>query len=153
MNRKHEFGIPATAGVRMRRRALRKGMSLGASSEEVVKQAQPFVPLVKSLLETNSTTDAETLKARAANHRRMRDMFPRGSALYTLYDNKLNVIEGKLRGARKQQRDDREDRASKWEWAALGKTSVVTGIVVGGALIALLLNLSGAASRSHRRPA
>lgn len=117
---------------RLRGRSL--GASEGSSAADVAKQV---LPIATQLLKDDATYDVETLRARIRNHERMARAVP--EPLRTLYANKAKVLRAKLRAALDAQRKEAEDRASKWEWAAIGKSLGVTGIVVGGALVALLL--------------
>ena len=124
--------------------------TLGAEANvvDIVRQASPYV---KALVqEDDSTEDVETLRVRVRNHERLRDGYFRGSIFWVLYDNKVRVLRARLRAALARQDRDREDRASKWEWASLGKMSAVTGIAIGVAVIVMVANLAGAARRSHR---
>ncbi len=119
------------------------------NAADIVQQVAPYV---KAALKDDAVEDVETLKARIENHRRIRNRFPRGSAPYILYDNKINVLEAKLRAAKIARKEEKEDRQSKWEWASLGKTSVIVGLVVGAALTGFLINAAGAQKRIHRQP-
>jgi hypothetical protein len=109
----------------------------GAEASSATDVAKQILPIATQLLKDDATYDVETLKARIRNHEKMAESLP--EPLRTVYANKAKVLRAKLRAARDAQRKEAEDRASKWEWAAIGKSLGVTGIVVGGALVALLL--------------
>jgi hypothetical protein len=108
-------------------------------------------PVAKELFADDATTDVETLKARIANHRRTRDSFSKGTVIWTLYNNKVNVLKARLKASLVKQREQAEDRASSKQWASLGKSTVVVGLVIGGALTAFLVSATGAVHRSGGR--
>lgn len=140
------LGVPSVGsanGRRTRRVAHGSPVVLGVETTTIEETVRQVVPYVKAALREDADEDVETLRARIANHRRIRDALPRLSVTWTLYDNKIRVLEAKLRAARKRKGEEAEDRASKWEWASLGKGSVLVGLAVGGALVGLLLNASG----------
>lgn len=121
---------------------------LGAdATESALKTAAPYI---KALVADSATEDVETLRAMVRNHKAIRNSFRQGTAMWVLYDNKVRVLEARLRAALAAQEEEHEDRQSKWEFAAIGKTLGVGGIIASGALILLLLNAAGAAHRSHR---
>ena len=108
-----------------------------APPEDYTKYTSAAAPLVAALVgDSDSTESVETLKAKIKNHIHLRNTFP--EPLKTLYANKVLVLKGKLKAALARQKRDLEDRGSKKEWAVLGKAGIVTGIVVGGALILLI---------------
>lgn len=123
----------------------------------VVDTLRQVLPIAQELLRDDATYDVETLKARIRNHEQLARTMP--EPLRTLYVNKVKVLKAKLRAARVAQGREAEDRASKWEWAALGKTAVGASILVGASLVALLLASthriarSGAMSTASRRVA
>lgn len=160
--RRSELGMPGFGGRNRRRRRIvttvaeglpvaeeESDLDLGADPEiqDIIKGAQPYV---QALLKEDATEDVETLRARIANHQRIRDSFFPRSAPWVLYDNKVRVLKAKLRAALQRAGEEREDRRSKWQWSELGKSTAVIGMAIGGALVALLINLSGAANRSKR---
>lgn len=109
-----------------------------------------IIPIAKALLDESAIRDVEVLRAKAANAKAIRDRFPKGSLLWTTYDNRYRVLMGKLRAARVEKKQESEDRRSKQELVTLGKTGIAVGIVGGVALVALLVNLAGAAGRHGR---
>lgn len=104
--------------------------------------ASRVAPIVKAFLDRTSTENVEVLRARIASHKRIRDSLPEGGALWTLYDNKLRVLQARLRGQLQSRKHEREDRVSRRQWAGLGKGAVVVGIGVGLALIYAILRRS-----------
>ena len=114
--------------------------SLGvAAAPDYTSYTKAAAPLLSALVgDKYSTETVETLKAQIANHKRLRDSFP--DPLKTLYANKVRVLSAKLKAALDLKKRDAEDRASKYDFAMLGKIGGVVGIFVGGALILLIVS-------------
>lgn len=108
-----------------------------APPADLTKYTTAAAPILSSLIGgKDSTENVETLRAQIKNHQALRDKFP--EPLKTLYGNKVRVLKARLKAALSTQKRDKEDRASKWEWATLGKVGLVTGISIGAALILLI---------------
>lgn len=108
---------------------------------------EQLAPVAKGLLNTSAEEDVRVLKAQIANHEKLRDTLP--EPFKTLYGNKVRVLKSRLAAAKLARAEEKKTTTSRWEWAALGKTSVVVGILAGTALTALLVT---SAVRSGRRP-
>ena len=160
------LGVPAGGGVRGRRAMpQRKGSSVGIgnvdhigglSAEEtdaVESATSDFItqamPVAQALLEASAAQDPDVVRAKIENYKALRDRKRRGSVAWTLYNNRIRVLQGKLTTSRRVARHKEEDRESKHTWALLGKGTLVTGIGVGVALI-LLLNRMGRDPRRDR---
>jgi len=113
-------------------------LGVAKSSTDLTSYTQAAAPVLAALVTTKDSTEtAETLRAQIKNHKHLRDTFP--DPLKTLYANKVTILEAKLRAALDLRKRDTEDRRSKYEWSALGKAGIITGIVTGGAIILLLV--------------
>lgn len=106
---------------------------------------EQFAPIAKSVLTSSAEEDVQVLKAQIKNHERLRDTFP--EPFKTIYANKVRVLKARLRAAEKAKVEEGKTQTSRWEWAALGKTSVVVGILAGSALTALLITSAVKAGR------
>ena len=96
-----------------------------------------LAPVVKELLDDSAVEDVEVLKAKIANHRRLRDASI--EPVRTLYANKVRVLEAKLRAAKDAKRLEREEQQATRTWRVLGYTVTGTGIAVGAGVLALLV--------------
>lgn len=105
-----------------------------------------IAPIAKSVLTSSPEEDVQVLKAQIHNHEKLRDTLP--EPFKTIYGNKVRVLKARLRAAETARDEDKKTQVSRWEWAALGKTSVVVGILAGSALTALLVASAIRAGRS-----
>lgn len=108
----------------------------GTLIQGAIEQA---APIVSALVMADSTQSVEVLKQRVDNHIRMRNGFGKGTPFWTLYDNRVKVLQAKYRAAVARQARDREDRSSRKGWSALGKVGIGTGIVLGVVVIGAIL--------------
>lgn len=107
-------------------------------SEHYTSLLEQFAPIAKSVLTSSSAEeDVQVLKAQIKNHRKLRDSLP--EPFKTIYANKVRVLEAKLRAAEKAKVEENKTQTSRWEWASLGKSAIVVGILAGSALTALLI--------------
>lgn len=108
---------------------------------------EQLAPVAKSVLTASADEDVRVLKAQIANHEKLRDTLP--EPFKTIYGNKVRVLKAKLAAAKLARKEEQKTTTSRWEWASLGKTGIVVGILAGSALTALLVS---AAIRESRRP-
>lgn len=106
-----------------------------------------LVPVATQLLAADATKNVEVLKARVVNTQQLRDRLPRGGVAWTIANNRLNVLKGKLKAAQKGLAREREDRAATKQWGLLGKIGLGVGILGGLALTVSILKFGGAAQR------
>lgn len=123
----------------------------GGSDTDTQSITDVALPIAKALLDESAIKDVEVLRAKVVNAKAIRDRFPKGSLLWTTYDNRFRVLAAKLKAAKVEKKQESEDRQSKQELVTLGKTGIIVGIVGGAALVALLVNLAGAAGRHGRQ--
>lgn len=116
----------------------------GSSASDLISQYLPTAVAVASGL---ASKDPEVLKAQIRNNKRLRARFGRGSAPWTFYDNRVRLLEGKLRAATKQASRDEELRQGRAEWSLLGKLAVGTAITVGLAMTIALTRVGSATGR------
>lgn len=151
--------------ARNRNRAILQNAGLGASAIPVaapdVPAAEPaaeakqdytalvsqLVPVATQLLAADATKNVEVLKARVVNAQSLRDRLPHGGVAWTIANNRLNVLRGKLKAAQKGLAREREDRAATKQWGVLGKIGLGVGILGGLALTVTILKFGGAAQR------
>lgn len=107
--------------------------------EAAIEQA---APIVRALVAPDATQSVEVLRQKVANHIKMRNGFSKGTPFWTLYDNRVRVLQAKYRAAVERQAHERQDRSSRKGWSALGKVGLGTGIILGVVVIGTLLRRS-----------
>lgn len=118
-----------------------------AAKQDYTALVSQLVPVATSLLAADATKNVEVLKARVVNTQQLRDRLPRGGVAWTIANNRLNVLKGKLKAAQKGLAREREDRAATKQWGLLGKIGLGVGIIGGLALTVTILKFGGAAQR------
>lgn len=134
------------------------GLGIAAAANPAAPTAPPpgeayanlldqIAPIAKSVLTSSPEEDVQVLKAQIRNHEKLRDTLP--EPFKTIYANKVRVLKARLRAAETARSEDKKTQTSRWEWASLGKTSVVIGILAGSALTALLITSAVKSGRSR----
>lgn len=121
--------------------------STATAKQDYTALVSQLVPVATSLLAADATKNVEVLKARVVNTQQLRDRLPQGGVAWTVANNRLNVLKGKLKAAQKGLAREREDRAATKQWGVLGKIGLGVGILGGLALTVSVLKLGAAAQR------
>lgn len=137
------FGVeaPATAPIAP------EAPAAATAKQDYTALVSQLVPVATSLLAADATKNVEVLKARVVNTQQLRDRLPQGGVAWTVANNRLNVLKGRLKAAQKGLAREREDRAATKQWGVLGKIGLGVGILGGLALTVSILKLGSAAQR------
>ena len=106
-----------------------------------------LAPVATSLINADATKNVEVLKAKVQNATAIRDRLPQGGVAWTFANNRVNVLKGKLKAAKKALAREREDRAATKQWGVLGKAGLGVAILGGLALTVTILKFGAAAQR------
>lgn len=116
----------------------------GPSPSDLVVQ---YLPTAAAILSSSFSKSPAVLQSQIRNHKRVRNRFPKGSPVWTFYNNKIKVLKAKLADATQGEKREEELRQSRREWSTLGKVAVVSGIVVALGMTMALFRVGSAAGR------
>jgi len=95
---------------------------------------------LKQLTAGSADESGETLTAKIKNQRRLMNSFP--EPVKTFYRNNVEVLEAKLRAAKRAKAEELTTTQTKREFAQLGQAGIVAGLLVGGAFVLFLVSRS-----------
>lgn len=111
-----------------------------ATSDDTAVYATAAGAALKKLTEGSADQTVEVLQAQIKNQSALAKSMP--EPLATFYRNNVRVMKAKLKAAKRAKVEEQATTQTKREFLQLGQAGIVTGILVGGALILLLVTKS-----------